>query len=252
MLALPPAARTTREAGSSPLPSSPASSSSAGDAAVRPVAEAESPSRAAPPAGRARSASARAWQLLDPRHVAPALERVAAERRVGGHPERARRRPRPRRRARRAPGRGRARDRPSPIGQAAEARARAGRGSRSDRRARSARPRGSSCRRAGGATAVCGSKWLSGRRFSATREVVGGGLGALAAALEHQHPEAPVGERQRGDDADRARADDADVRGEVPERREAAALATITGRRLDGRQRGSGTAAPGSNTGGSA
>ena len=71
------------------------------------------------------------------------------------------------------------------------------------------------------ATAVCGSKWLSGPQVLRDREVRGRGLGALAAALEHQHPEAAVGERQRGDDADRARADDADVRREIPERREA-------------------------------
>ena len=85
------------------------------------------------------------------------------------------------------------------------------------------------------ATAVWGSKWLSGRQVLGDGEVVGGGLGTGAAALEHQHPEAAVGERERGDDADRARADDEDVRGEVPERREPRASRAITGGRLDGR-----------------
>ena len=159
-------------------------------------------------------------QLLDAQHVAPALERVAAERRIGRDADGGledRRPGRERVERRREVGReivrpdrpGRVEPEPGPGPEVDRIEGHAAPGPEVGGAAEPARDGGVRL------------EMVVGPQALGDREVVGGGLGPLAAALEHQNPEAAVGERERGDDADGARADDVDVRGELPERGEA-------------------------------
>ena len=210
MLALPPAASTTRGRG---VPSAlfPSGELDPGDCPVRPTAEPVTVVRSATRGRRAPRA---------PRHAVSGCGACCSSApacRSGSPAPRPRptgaRRPPPLPRAR-APGPARARvvrtDRPG-------VEARPGPGPEVDRIEGHAAP----CPEVGGAAEPARNggmrlEMVVGTEVLRHREVRGGRLGTLAAAFEHQHPEAPVGERQRGDDADGARADDEDVRRELP------------------------------------
>ena len=159
--------------------------------------------------------------LLDARHVAPALERVAAERRIGGHaghrgvedrlpcPERVERRREVGREVASA-------DRPG-ASSPSQGRARKSIGSKGTQRP-AQRFEVPPSRRA---TAVCGSKWWSGLRLSATARSSAAGSGpapplSSTSTRKPRSASASAVTMPTG-----ARADDVDVRGELPERREA-------------------------------